>query len=340
MDLRSSITPWDLECMLCDETAEPKALPLSLLEEITDSFSDEQRIGSGGFAVVYRGMLKNRTVAVKRMSNTHMYEKEFQREVECLMMVRHKNVVRFLGCCADTQGSMERYNGKYVMADVQQRLLCFEYLPKGSLLEYITGTSHGLPWRNRYQIIKGICEGLHYLHRKNIVHLDLKPANILLGDNWVPKITDFGISRCFDDMQSQFITRIGGTNGYLAPESFNHTEVTYRHSYRLDIYSLGVVIIEILTGKKGYHDVDKVVESWSSMLEKSQCDVQLKQVRVCAEIGIECIDPNPVNRPDTQHIIDRIDETESMDEYTEAGVITSQQLQLGALVLERENKQI
>jgi hypothetical protein len=69
-----------------------------------------------------------------------------------------------------------------------------------------------------------------------------------------------------------------------------------------------------------------VVESWSSMLEKSQCDVQLKQVRVCAEIGIECIDPNPVNRPDTQHIIDRIDETESMDEYTEAGVITSQQV--------------
>ena len=83
-------------------------------------------------------MLENRTVAVKRMSNTYMYEKEFQREVECLMMVKHKNIVRFLGYCADTQGNMGSYNGKMVMADVQQRLLCFEYLPKGSQDGHIT----------------------------------------------------------------------------------------------------------------------------------------------------------------------------------------------------------
>ncbi|KAF7050771.1 hypothetical protein CFC21_059093 [Triticum aestivum] len=258
MDHQSVITPWDLECMLCDETAEPKALPLSLLKKITHDFSDKQAIGRGGFAVVYKGMLENRTVAVKRMSNTYMYEKEFQREVECLMIAKHKNVVRFLGYCADTQGNMARYEGKFVMADVQQRLLCFEYLPKGSLHEYITDMSCGLQWRDRYQIITGICQGLHYLHHKHIVHLDLKPANILLDDDWVPKITDFGISRCFHEMQSQVITKIAGTPGYLAPESYNHTKVTYRHSYRLDIYSLGIVIIEILTGNKGYHDVDKV----------------------------------------------------------------------------------
>uniref|UniRef100_A0ACD5W3J3 Uncharacterized protein n=1 Tax=Avena sativa TaxID=4498 RepID=A0ACD5W3J3_AVESA len=261
MDPRPSgtITARDLECMLCDETADPKALPLSLLEEITYGFSDEQEIGRGGFAVVYKGKLENRTVAVKRMSNTYMYEKEFHREVECLMMARHKNVVRFLGYCADTQGAMTRHEGKFIMADVQQRLLCFEYLPKGTLHEYINDTSHEVRWRERYQIITGICHGLHYLHQKNILHLDLKPTNILLDDNWVPKITDFGISRCFDQMESQVITKIAGTPGYLAPESFNHTEVTYRNSYRLDIYSLGVVIIEILTGKKGYHDVGTLV---------------------------------------------------------------------------------
>lgn len=271
MDPGSCIT--DLECMLCDETAEPKALPLSLLEEITDGFSDQRQIGSGAFAVVYKGVLENRTVAVKRMSNTYMYEKEFQREVECLMMVNHENVVWFLGYCADTQGTMARHEGKFIMADVQQRLLCFEYLPKGSLHEYITDTSRELRWRDRYQIITGICQGLHYLHQKNILHLDLKPANILLDDSWVPKITDFGISRCFDQMQSQVITSIAGTPGYLAPESFNCTEVTYRNSYRLDIYSLGVITTEILTGEKGYHDVDKVVESWSDMLEDSHCEV-------------------------------------------------------------------
>uniref|UniRef100_A0ACD5ZPN6 Uncharacterized protein n=1 Tax=Avena sativa TaxID=4498 RepID=A0ACD5ZPN6_AVESA len=360
MDRRSSsITPRDLECMLCDETAEPKALPLSLLEEITYGFSDEQEIGRGGFAVVYKGKLETMTVAVKRMSNTFMYEKEFHREVECLMMVKHENVVRFLGYCADTQGSMERYEGKFVMAEVQQKLLCFEYLPNGSLHDYITDMYHGLRWRDRYQIITGICQGLHYLHQKNILHLDLKPANILLDDNWVPKITDFGISRCFDQMQSQVITNIAGTPGYLAPESFGHTEVTYRNSYRLDIYSLGVVIIEIVTGKKGYHDVDKVVESWSNMLEKSRSKVQLEQVRVCLEIGIECTNFNPAKRPDTEHIISRLKsrskvqrepvqiectnfnpakrpysqliisspgETESMNGYNEAGVITSQQI--------------
>ena len=78
-------------------------------------------------------------MVVKRMSNTYMYEKEFQREVECLMIVKHKNIVKFLGYCADTQGTMARHEGKFVMADVQQRLVCFEYLPKGSLNNYISG---------------------------------------------------------------------------------------------------------------------------------------------------------------------------------------------------------
>lgn len=136
---RSSITARDLECMVCDETADPKPLPLLLLEEITDCFSDEKRIGTGGFAVVYKGKLQNRTVAVKRMTNECMDEKLFHREVQCLMMAKHKNIVRFFGYCADRQGIMAKYEGKLVMADIHQRLLCFEYLPKGSLHEYITG---------------------------------------------------------------------------------------------------------------------------------------------------------------------------------------------------------
>jgi serine/threonine protein kinase len=78
-------------------------------------------------------------VAVKRLSDTYMYEKQFHREVECLIKVKDKNVVRFIGYCADSQGKAETYNGKFVMADVQQRLLCFEYLPHGTLAKYITG---------------------------------------------------------------------------------------------------------------------------------------------------------------------------------------------------------
>jgi serine/threonine protein kinase len=84
-------------------------------------------------------MLRNGTIAVKKLFDTHLHESKFIQEVECLMKAKHKNVVRFLGYCADTQGKMENYIGKLVMADVPQRLLCFEYLPKGSLHDYITG---------------------------------------------------------------------------------------------------------------------------------------------------------------------------------------------------------
>jgi serine/threonine protein kinase len=153
--------------MLVDETAEPKDLPLSLLEDITGGFSDDQEIGRGGFAVVYKvyihdtrvqilvmlyfktqtnantsecqGILGSRAVAVKRLTNVFMDEKRFHQEVVCLMQVKHKNVVRFLGYCADRQGNMQRYMGNFVMADVHDRLLCFEYISKGSLDKYITG---------------------------------------------------------------------------------------------------------------------------------------------------------------------------------------------------------
>lgn len=98
------------------------------------------------------------------------------------------------------------------MADVQERLLCFEYLPKGSLDGYITDSSGEIEWRKCYNIIKGVCEGLNYLHQKNIMHLDLKPGNILLDEDMMPKITDFGLSRCFDEGQTRVITEnVAGT---------------------------------------------------------------------------------------------------------------------------------
>jgi serine/threonine protein kinase len=147
---------------------------------------------------------------VKKISKPYMHGKQFQREVKCLMRVKHKNVVRFLGYCFDTQGNMQMYNGSHIMAEVQERLLCFEYIPKGSLDKYIIDAY--LDWGTCYKIIKEICEGLHYLHENGIVHLDLKPANILLDDDMVPKITDFGLSRCFDEDQSRDITKtIQGT---------------------------------------------------------------------------------------------------------------------------------
>nr|QEM38990.1 Sr60 [Triticum monococcum] len=328
MDRHSTTTQSDLERMLCDEKVEPKALPLSLLEDITNRFSEEREIGKGGFAVVYKGVLKNgAAIAVKRLSKTYMYEKEFHREVECLIKVKHKNVVRFIGYCVDSQGRAESYNGKFVMADVLQRLLCFEYLPHGTLDKYITDASTGLDWRKRYKIINGVCEGLHYLHQNRILHLDLKPQNILLDGNMLPKIADFGLARCFDEKQSRaFTTKIWGTMGYLAPESGSR-EVTYR----FDLYSLGVIIIEILTGKRGYEAVEDILQSWSNRLDESQRDIQLEQVRVCSEIGIECIESNPAKRPvSVQHIIARLHETRSVDGSIEDAMTRSSRPQVEA----------
>lgn len=305
----------DLESMVIDESAEPKALPLSLLDEITCGFSEKQEIGRGGFAVVYEGSLLNVTVAVKKLTNLHMRdapEVEYNREVECLMRVKHKNIVRFLGYCADTQGSIARFNERIVMADVQNRLLCFEYVPNRSLRDYITDASHGLEWRRRYLIIKGVCDGLNYLHENNIVHLDLKPENILMDENMNPKITDFGLSRCFDVDQSKApATKVVGTMGYMPPEFYSSRVITRTH----DIYSLGIIISEILTGEKGYHQTEDVVDSWRKRLEVSNEACVLEQIRLCANIGIECTEYNPAKRPcSVQDIIDRLEETESADE--------------------------
>ncbi|CAM0884510.1 unnamed protein product [Alopecurus aequalis] len=294
----------DMEHMLLDETEGPKVLPLPLLEDITNNFSADHEIGDGGFAVVYKGILENGTVAVKKLSSWNLDENKFKQEIECLMKVKHQNIVRFLGYCCDTQGELASFEGERVMAGKEERLLCFEYVPKGDLRGFISDASSGLEWRDRYKIIKGICEGLHYLHNNHIIHLDLKPANILMDDKMVPKIADFGLSRCFkEDQTHATATKVAGTFGYLAPESHGR-KITPKY----DFYSLGVIIIEIMTGDRGYQDIKTVVESWNNRLDMSK----RKQVRVCIELAFECTEFNPAKRPfSTQHIIDRLDETET-----------------------------
>ncbi|CAN6327073.1 unnamed protein product [Urochloa humidicola] len=300
-------TRMPLECMLLDASAEPTNLPLSFLKVITNNFSDDRQIGRGGFAVVYKGLLRYGTVAVKKLFQTlEVDEKKFNQEVDSLMRVKHKNIVRFLGYCADTQGKLWKHEGKNVMAEERQRLLCFEFLPKGSLDKYISDASGGLQWRTRYQIIRGICEGLHYLHEHKIVHVDLKPANILLDSYMVPKIADFGLSKFFGEKQTHAITsKLFGSQGYMAPEFYSRV-ITFKS----DIYSLGVIIIEILTGQKGYPEIQNLLENWSARFETLLADIRLEHIKVCAEIAIKCIDPNPAKRPDTQRIIELLDEME------------------------------
>ncbi|KAM0930492.1 hypothetical protein ACQ4PT_000938 [Festuca glaucescens] len=328
MDRESSSSHNVLEMMLLDESAQPTNLPLSLLEDITNRFSLDQQIGSGGFAVVYKGVVGKGMVAVKKLVNTFdIHENKFHEEVKCLIKAKHKNIVRFLGYCADTQGKMENYEGMLVMADQRNWLLCFEYLHNGTLDKHITDASCGLEWKERYQIINGICEGLLFLHEMRILHLDLKPANILIDHQMVPKIADFGLSRCLGEEQTRAITKnLCGTLGYMDPEYLKSGQITFAS----DIYSLGVIIMEILTGLKGrgsfkigsgegvrFWEDKWLVEGWTNRLQASEGDMRLIQVRMCTEIGIECMDLDPNKRPVARDIIGRLYKMASDADYSD-----------------------
>ncbi|XP_066357962.1 uncharacterized protein [Miscanthus floridulus] len=296
------------KALLDGGTGGPVVLPFLFLEAITQNFSDEQLIGRGGFGAVYKGQLQNgMVVAVKKLHNRiEILEENFKREVACLIEAKHKNIVRFLGYCYQTQHTRKQFEGRFVWADERQMLFCFEYLSKGNLSDHLTEPSTGLQWKVRYQIIKGICEGVNYLHQQRIIHMDLKPQNILLDDSMVPKIVDFGLSRRLSESQSRTITEhIVGTPGYMAPEFLRSQTVTFK----TDIYSLGVIIIEILMGYKEYSNVDKVLRSWTNTSVKSDPRL-LEQVKVCADIGINCMDDNPGNRPAIEDIIHILDETD------------------------------
>jgi len=136
----------------------------------------------------------------------------------------------------------------------------------------------------------------------------------------LPKIADFGLSKCFHEKQSQTVTsKLCGSIGYFAPESYSG-----RITFKSDIYSLGVIIIEILTGEKGYVELEDVLEMWKNRLKKSHGDTHLlEQVKICAVIGMECIECNPRKRPDTQQIIDRLHEVESTIRCIEVGMSNS-----------------
>lgn len=308
MDSETSTRPGVdlLERMLIDETAEPTSVSLSLLESITNCFCDDQRIGSGGFAVVYKGIVGKGMIAVKKLTKYDLPEKKFLREVKCLMKAKHKNVVRFLGYCYEMKGEIADFKGETVISDIRNWLLCFEYVPNGSLDNYITDASCGLEWKKRYEIIKGICEGLLHLHDKRILHLDLKPGNILVDEHMVPKIADFGLSVCLREDQNWASTlNLYGSLGYLPPEFFRG-----QPGFASDIYSLGVIIVEMVTGQKGYPEDENVVENWRNRLEGSdQRDTQLEQVIVCTKIGMECMDSDPKKRPAASHIVDTLDKT-------------------------------
>ncbi|XP_025821548.1 putative cysteine-rich receptor-like protein kinase 12 isoform X5 [Panicum hallii] len=287
----------DLERIFTDSSAEPIKISYAAIRYITKNFA--VKIGDGGFGVVCLGGLQNGMVAVKKLHSKDLSYKQFLDEVICLKKVNHRNIVRFLGYCADTQGEIMEAEGKYRIVEVQKRLLCFEYVPNGNLHHYIKEKTHGYEWNVRYKIIQGICQGLHYIHQQRIYHLDLKPANVLLGANMEPKITDFGVSRCISEEQRTMVTEnFFGTLGYIAPEFIDKGQISFKN----DIFSLGVIMINLLSGHDGC-----IPEKWHESI-----DASCPQMKRCIEIAQRCVDTDPHMRPTAGEIILYLKEKEIM----------------------------
>ncbi|KAM0839160.1 hypothetical protein ACQ4PT_060504 [Festuca glaucescens] len=179
----------------------PKDLPLDFLRTSTEQFSVDRMIGTVAFGTVYMGTMPDgQTIAVKKLAENAPLarDKAFTNEVQNIMALQHDNIVKLVGYCHEGQKKVEQNNGRYIVADVYESLLCYEYLSMGSLQKNLfEGPSCNMAWHTRFKIIKGVCNGLLFLHRIPIIHMDLKPENILLDQNMMPKIADFGLSRLF-----------------------------------------------------------------------------------------------------------------------------------------------
>ncbi|KAL6660664.1 hypothetical protein ACP70R_001699 [Stipagrostis hirtigluma subsp. patula] len=302
----------------------PKNIPASFLREITDNYSPERVLGKGAFGTVYKGVLQHgEVIAVKLLGENCpvSHDKTFGNEVCNLMAATHENIVKLVGFCHESQKKVVEHNGKYIIVDVAEALLCYEFLPKGSLEKYIFDSNNRLHWDTRFKIIQGICKGLHFLHNRidgPVVHMDLKPDNILLDDNMVPKIADFGLSRLFGQEQTRMNTQnVVGAFGYMAPEYLYRGEI----STQSDIYSLGILIIQISTEEKNTPNVDdkcgrnyieKVKQNWTdngvTSMNSSLDANHHQQIKACIGIALQCVEVERKKRPSIVEIINKLDE--------------------------------
>ncbi|XP_047948646.1 G-type lectin S-receptor-like serine/threonine-protein kinase At4g27290 isoform X2 [Salvia hispanica] len=283
-----------------NEDLELPMIEMATIVQATNNFSMENMIGVGGFGPVYKGnMPSGEEIAVKRLSRcSRQGIEEFRSEVMMIAKLQHRNLIRVLGCGIEEE----------------ERMLIYEYLQNKSLDYFVFDHTRRtlLTWPKRYDIIMGIARGLLYLHhdsRLKIIHRDLKTSNILLDGNLTPKISDFELARIFQEDQSLAKTkRVVGTYGYMAPEYL----MDGKYSEKSDIFSLGVVLLEIISGKRNrgyehsdhYHNLlghawllwqeNRIVELMDECLYDTFAECEVKR---CMQVGLLCVQKFAEDRP-------------------------------------------
>ncbi|KAK1415628.1 hypothetical protein QVD17_31412 [Tagetes erecta] len=279
----------------------------SLLEvsQATDDFSADNKLGEGGFGPVYKGVLEGQVIAVKRLSKSSGQGLvEFENEVICIAKLQHRNLVKLLGYCI--QGD--------------EKMLIYEYMPNKSLDSFLFDESRKslLDWPQRYHIIQGIARGLLYLHqdsRLKVVHRDLKAGNILLDRHMHPKISDFGLARMIKEDENESNTkRVVGTLGYIPPEY----AIDGLYSVKSDIYSFGVLVLEIVSGKKNRsfvhedHDDNLLGHAWRLYKQGRSVDLvdeclrasySASEVVQSVHVGLLCVQHRVEDRPNTPTVV-------------------------------------
>ncbi|XVE79027.1 hypothetical protein DITRI_Ditri14bG0024900 [Diplodiscus trichospermus] len=275
------------------------------LQKATDNFSQSRILGHGGFGTVYKGMLHDgRIVAVKRSKAIDKSQiQQFINEVVILSQISHRNIVKLLGCCLETEFP----------------ILVYEFIPNGTLFDHIHhsyDTESSLSWENRLRIASEVAEAVAYMHSAAsipIFHRDIKSSNILLDDKYNAKVSDFGTSRSIPDDKTHLTTLVQGTFGYLDPEYFQSSQFTDKS----DVYSFGVVLIELLTGEKpvsfarAEQERNLVAYFISSTKEKKLFQILDKEVAKeateediygVAYLAIRCLRLNSKKRPTMKEV--------------------------------------
>ncbi|KAM5550809.1 rust resistance kinase Lr10-like [Rosa sericea] len=314
-DIKEKENQLRIERFLEDYRAlKPSRYSYADIKRITNHF--KHKIGEGAYGTVFKGKLSSEVfVAVKVLNNSKGDGEEFINEVGTMGRIHHVNVVRLVGFCADGF----------------RRALVYEFSPNGALHEFISSADNKngfLGWNKYLDISIGIAKGIEYLHQgcdQRILHFDIKPHNVLLDHNLIPKISDFGLSKlCAKDQSIVSMTTARGTIGYIAPEVFSRNFGNV--SYKSDVYSFGMLLLEIVGGRnnKGADQDsgnDVYYPEWIYNLLEGGEDVRVRIeeegdviiAKKLAVVGLWCIQWHPVDRPSMKVVVQMLEGRENLE---------------------------